>query len=186
MAVVGVPGGGLQLMDYNQIFNRYHILQGALAEITEHPHSLDAMTNSQADGSLQYLESFRFYVLIFVFQKIFDQSTILYSILRNKTPEFSVGVEKIGHFVLFLQTSRDDAIFHELYASTEALVGSLVSIYDKRQNYKQLYLEVIDATMSVDSGAMFDVGQGPSGNIAPDSAEKPKGVQPVGKKGKEI
>ena len=64
----------------NQIFNRYHILQGALEEITEHPHSWDDMTISQADGLLQYLESFRFCFLIVAFQKIFEQSTILYSI----------------------------------------------------------------------------------------------------------
>jgi len=97
------------------------------------------MTISQADGLLQYLESFRFCFLIVVFQKIFEQSTILYSILQNKTSDFSLGVEKIEHFVLFLHTSRDDAVFHELYASTEALVGSPVSRSDKRQNYKQLY-----------------------------------------------
>ena len=107
------------------------------------------MTISQADGLLQYLESFRFCFLIVAFQKIFEQSTILYSILQNKTSDFSLGVEKIGNFVLFLQTSRDDAVFHELYASTEALDGSPVSRSDKRQNYKQLYFEVIDATISM-------------------------------------
>jgi len=129
--------------------NRYRILQVALEEITEHPHSWDDTTISQADGLLQYLESFRFCFLIVVFQKIFEQSTILYSILQNKTSDFSLGVEKIENFVLFLQTSRDDAVFHELYASTEALVGSPVSRSDKRQNYKQLYFEVIDATISM-------------------------------------
>ena len=101
------------------------------------------------DGLLQYLESFRLCFLIVVFQKIVEQSTILYSILQNKTSDFSLGVEKIGNFVLFLQTSRDDAVFHELYASTEALVGSPVSRSDKRQNYKLLYFEVIDATISM-------------------------------------
>ena len=36
----------------------------------------------------------------------------------------------------------------------------------------------------LDSGAMFNPGLGSSGNIAPDSVEKHKGVQPVGKKEK--
>ena len=87
--------------------------------------------------------------LIVAFQKIFEQSTMLYSILQNKTSDFSVVVEKIGNFVLFLQTSRDDAVFHELYASTEEPVGSFVSRSDKRQNYKPLHFEIINATISM-------------------------------------
>ena len=58
------------------------------------------MTISQADGLLQYLEKFKFFILIVVFQKIFGQSKILHSILQNKTSDFRLGVEKIGNFVV--------------------------------------------------------------------------------------
>ena len=81
--------------------------------------------------------------LIVAFQKIFEQSTILYSILQSKTSDFSVVVEKIGNFVLFLQTSRDDAVFHEFYASTEEPVGSFVSRSDKDKTISSSILKLL-------------------------------------------
>ena len=89
------------------------------------------MTISQADGLLQYLESFRFCFLIVVFQKIVEQSTILHSILQNKTSDFSLGVEKIGNFVLFLQTSRDDASSSIVWCHQDAIAPS--DVMDGRQ-----------------------------------------------------
>ena len=68
----------------NQIFNRYHILTVALEEITEHPHSWDDMTINQADGLLQYLESFRFCFLIVVFQTLLSSQQSYIQFCRTR------------------------------------------------------------------------------------------------------
>ena len=131
------------------IFNKYLSLIEVLEEITENPSSWDDATISQATGLLQYLNSFVFCFFTGLFNKILEQSAILYNVLQNRSTDFSVGVGHISSFENFLTFLRTEINYNELYESTVRLVGPPLSRSDKKHNYLQLYFEVLDNMCSM-------------------------------------
>ena len=120
-----------------------------MEEITENPSSWDDATISQATGLLQYLNSFVFCFFTGLFNKILEQSAILYNVLQNRSTDFSVGVGHINSFENFLTFFRTEINYNELYESTVRLVGPPLSRSDKKLNYLQLYFEVLDNMCSM-------------------------------------
>eukprot|EP00795_Rhopilema_esculentum_P008629 gene8629-14641_t len=131
------------------IFEKYELLVTALEEIVEEPRSWDDSTLMQASGLLQYLSSFKFCFLLCLFDKILKQSSILFSILQNRSTDFSFGVSKIKIFADFLSDCRTDVAFDGVYELTVNLVGLPTSRSDRRPNYKQLFFEIIDSTLAM-------------------------------------
>ena len=131
------------------IFQKYEPLVNALEEIEEKPHSWDDSTVMQASGLLQYLNSFLFCFLLHLFNNILQQSSILYGILQNRSTDFSLGVGKVKDFANFLTELRSDAAFDELSRLTVDMVEQPSSRSDKKPNYKQLYFEILDTTITM-------------------------------------
>ena len=131
------------------IFEQYEPLVNVLEEIEDKPQSWDDATVTQASGLLQYLNSFLFCFLLCLFNKILQHSTILYSILQNRSTDFSLGVRKVKGFATFLTELRSDAAFDELFRVTVDMVGQPSSRSDKKPNYKQLYFEILDTTITM-------------------------------------
>ena len=75
-------------------FTKYHTLLNLLENIVNNPQSWDDGSLTQASGLLQYLNSFLFCFLIFVFHKIFEQSSILYNMLQDRKFSFSYAVSE--------------------------------------------------------------------------------------------
>ena len=138
------------------IFEKYEPLVNALEEIEDMPQSWDDATVTQASGLLQYLNSFLFCFLLCLFNKILQHSSILYSILQNRSTDFSLGVGKVKGFATFLTELRSDAAFDELFRVTVEKVGQPSSRSDKKPNYKQLYFEILDTTITMLSDRFAD------------------------------
>ena len=66
------------------IFEKYQSLLTALECILENPQTWDDITLSMSSGLLQHLNSFVFCFLMTLFNKIFQQSSILYMVLQNR------------------------------------------------------------------------------------------------------
>ena len=60
-------------------------------------------TVSSSDNLLNDLESFRFCLLLELYNKILEQSSILYAILQNAFTDFSYDAKKHRDFVNFLR-----------------------------------------------------------------------------------
>ena len=126
------------------IYRKYNMLMKALEEIVDNPQGWDDSTLTQASGLLQHLSSFVFCFLIFIFNDILHQSSILYDFLQNRNIDFSSGVKKVSNFKTYLMNMRNTDIFDSYYQGTVDVVGQPTSRSDRRHNYKQLYYEVID------------------------------------------
>ena len=131
------------------IFNSYNTLMRALDEIVDNPHQWDDPTLTQANGLLQHLNSFVFCFLVSIFNDILHHSSILYGFLQNRDTDFSNGIKKVDNFKAYLSGIRKNESFHSYYQGTVAIVGEPSSRSDKKHNYKQLYFEVIDNTLTM-------------------------------------
>ena len=114
------------------IFEKYEMLLTALEEIVKKPQSWDDATLTQARGLLQHLNSFLFCFLLCLFNKVLEQSFILYSILQNRSTDFSFGIVNIKNFVAFLTDLRSDVAFDDLLSSTIDMAGQSSFRSDKK------------------------------------------------------
>ena len=128
---------------------KHEILIDVLEGIVNNSQHLDDATLTQASGLLQYLNSFLFCLLVFVFGKILSQSSVLYDVLQNRSTDFSYGVGMITNFAEFLSDMRTDEAFHNSFESTVAIVGQPSSRSGRKHNYMQLYFQVIDNTVAM-------------------------------------
>ena len=131
------------------IFEKYEMLLTALEEIVEKPQSWDDATLTQASGLLQQLNSFLFCFLLFLFNKVLEQSSILNSIPQNTSTNFSFRIEKIKTVVALLTDLRSDDAFDDLLSSTIDMAGQPSSRSDKKHNYKQIYFELLDTIIAM-------------------------------------
>ena len=115
-----------------------------MKEIVDNTQGWDDSTLTQASGLLRHLSSCVFCFLIFIFNDILHQSSILYDFLQNRNIDFSSGVKKVSIFKTYLMNMRNTDIFDSYYQGTVDVVGQPTSRSDKRHKYKQLYYEVID------------------------------------------
>ena len=102
------------------------------------------------------MNSFLFCFLVHVFNKILEQSSLLYMVLQNRNTDFSYGCQKISAFGNFLSDLRTDSAYHHFFQSTVSLVGEPSYNADKRHNYKSLYFQIVDNIMSMLSERFVD------------------------------
>jgi len=132
------------------IFNKYNSLFLVLESIVDNPQSWDDGSLTQASGLLQYLSSFLVCFLVFVFNKIFEQSSILFNVLQDRRIEFSYGASKIINLC-------NDETFTETYQSTFDLVGHPSSRSDRKHNYKDIYLQLLNCMVFMLSDRFSDI-----------------------------
>ena len=126
------------------IFEKYQSLLTALQSIVENPQPWDDVTLSMSSGLLQHLNGFLFCFLIALFNKLFQQSSILYMVLQNRKTDLSYGIGKIISFLEFLSELRSDKSYDEFFASVVQVAGEPHSKSDMRHNYRRLFFEIID------------------------------------------
>lgn len=126
------------------IFDKYQALLDILENLVENTSGWDDETLSQASGLLQYLNSFLFCFLTGIFNKILEQSTILYKVLKNRKTDFSFVVSKMKDFGTFLSDLRLDQGFEIIFSFVVEILGQPTARSDKKVNYKQLYYQIID------------------------------------------
>ena len=126
------------------IFEKYQSLLTALQSIVENPQPWDDVTLSMSSGLLQHLNGFLFRFLIALFNKLFQQSSILYMVLQNRKTDLSYGIGKIISFLEFLSELRSDKSYDEFFASVVQVAGGPHSKSDMRHNYRRLFFEIID------------------------------------------
>jgi len=128
-----------------------------LESIVDNPQSWDDGSLTQASGLLQYLNSFLFCFLLFVFNKIFEQSSILFTVLQDRRIEFSYGASKIINFSRYLIDMCNDETFTETYQSTVDLVEHPSSRSDRKHNYKDIYLQLLNCMVFILSDRFSDI-----------------------------
>ena len=126
------------------LHDKYKALLDLLDRIIEHPQGWDDASISQASGLYHFMNSFLFCFLIHVFNRILEQSSLLYMVLQNRNTDFSYGVQKIATFANFLCDLRTDRAYDDFFQSTVSLIGRPSSNADRRHNYRSLYFQVID------------------------------------------
>ena len=128
-----------------------------LESIVDNPQNWDDGSLTQASGLLQYLNSFLFCFLLFVFNKIFEQSSILFTVLQDRRIEFSYGASKIINFLRYLIDMCNDETFTETYQSTVDLVEHPSSRSDRKHNYKDIYLQLLNCMVFMLSDRFSDI-----------------------------
>ena len=128
-----------------------------LESIVDNPQSWDDGSLTQASGLLQYLNSFLFCFLLFVFNKIFEQSSILFTVLQDRRIEFSYGASKIINFLRYLVDMCNDETFTETYQTTVDLVEHPSSRSDRKHNYKDIYLQLLNCMVFMLSDRFSDI-----------------------------
>ena len=88
-----------------------------MQSIVENPQPWDDVTLSMSSGLLQHLNGFLFHFLIALFNKLLQQSSILYMVLQNRKTDLSYGIGKIISFLEFLGELRSDKSYDEFFAS---------------------------------------------------------------------
>ena len=102
------------------------------------------------------MNSFLSCFLIHVFNKILEQSSLLYMVLQNLNTDISYGCQKISAFGNFRSGLCTDSAYHHFFQSTVSLVGEPSSNADINHNYKSLYFQVVDNIMSMLSERFAD------------------------------
>ena len=141
----------------NVIFNKYNTLLLILESIVDNPQSWDDGSLTQATGLLKYLNSFLFCFLPFVFSKIFEQSSIVFTVLQDRRIEFSYGASKIINFSRYLIDMCNDETFTEIYQSTVDLVEHPSSRSDRKHNYNDIYLQLLNCMVFMLSDRFSDI-----------------------------
>ncbi|XP_046859363.1 uncharacterized protein LOC124452792 [Xenia sp. Carnegie-2017] len=109
----------------------------------------DDETLSKVTGLLGYLNGFLFCFLVHVFQRILEQSAILYSILQDKDTDYHYGMSRFERFKAFAASLRNDTEYCQVYNLAVEKVGPSVTRYDQRHNYKQMYFEILDTVVTM-------------------------------------
>ena len=81
--------------------DKYEVLLELLEKTIESQQGWDDTSTSQASGLYHFMNSFLFCFLIQVFNRILEQSPLLYMVLQNRNTDFSYGVQKIATFAGF-------------------------------------------------------------------------------------
>ena len=87
--------------------------------------------------------------LVLVFQKILEQSSILYSILQDKETDFQYGLARVERFKTNVSSLRTDAKYSDFYDQAVEKVDPQVTRYDQKHNYKQVYFEILDSIVGM-------------------------------------
>ncbi|XP_046857939.1 uncharacterized protein LOC124451365 isoform X1 [Xenia sp. Carnegie-2017] len=87
----------------------------------------DDETLSKVTGLLGYLNGFLFCFLVHVFQRILEQSSILYSILQDKDTDFHYGMSRFERFKAFVASLRNDTEYCQVYDLAVEKVGPPVT-----------------------------------------------------------
>ena len=88
--ILGIPGG--TTIQEPSVLSLINTILCCLFWIAQ---SWDDGSLTQASGLLQYLNNFLFCFIVFVFNKIFEQSSILFTVLQDRRIEFCYGASKI-------------------------------------------------------------------------------------------
>ena len=107
----------------NVIYNNCEKLLETFNDVTEQPAGWEDESSGKFSGLLNYLDSFLFCFLVCVFYKILEQSSILYSILQRREPDFSYGTSRIERFKNFVSSLRTDECFSNSYQEAVDTVG---------------------------------------------------------------
>ena len=145
------------------IFKQFESLHEAFAEIQDNPVNFTDETVSSSDNLLSDLESFLF-LLLKLYNKILEKSSILCAILQNRSTDFSYGAKKLREFVIFLTNNlRNDAAYESCCAAARRRVPvtQTFGVASRRAgqniNDKQLYFEVIDTIAAMMNNRFEDV-----------------------------
>ena len=80
------------------LYDKYKVLLELLEKTIESTQGWDDASISQASGLYHVMNSFLFCFLIQVFNRILEQSALLYMVLQNRNTDFSHGGQKIATF----------------------------------------------------------------------------------------
>ena len=97
----------------NVLYNYYEKLIEIFENIVDNPTGWDDQSLNKMTGLLGYLNGFLFCFLVLIFQKILEQSSILYSILQDKKTDFQYGMTRVERFKTFVTSLRTDAKYSE-------------------------------------------------------------------------
>ena len=125
-----------------------------LESIIDNPQSWDDGSLTQASGLLQYLNSFLF-ASYFLFSVRF-LSNHQFCLLCSKTGGLN-GASKIINFSRYLIDMCNDETFTETYQSTVDLVGHPSSRSDRKHNYKEIYLQLLNCMVCMLSDRFSDI-----------------------------
>ncbi|XP_046855044.1 uncharacterized protein LOC124448071 isoform X3 [Xenia sp. Carnegie-2017] len=110
----------------------------------------DDETLSKVTGLLGYLNGFLFCFLVHVFQRILEQSSILYSILQDKDTDFHYGMSRFERFKAFVASLRNDTEYCQVYDLAVEKVGPPVTrisihkdILSEKEDANTLHDEVV-------------------------------------------
>ena len=131
------------------MYNNYQKLIDIFENLTGNPTGWDDETLNKISGLLGYLNGFLFCFLVHIFQKILEQSSIVYSILQDKETDFQYGMSRVERFKIFVTSLRTDAKYSEFYDNALEEVGPPVTRYDQRHNYKQIFFEILDSIVGM-------------------------------------
>ncbi|XP_046864376.1 uncharacterized protein LOC124458396 isoform X2 [Xenia sp. Carnegie-2017] len=87
----------------------------------------DDETLSKVTGLLGYLNGFLFCFLVHVFQRILEQSSILYSILQDNFTDFHYGMSRFERFKAFVASLKNDTEYCQVYDLAVEKVGPPVT-----------------------------------------------------------
>ncbi|CAB3981727.1 zinc finger MYM-type 1-like isoform X1 [Paramuricea clavata] len=133
----------------NVLYNNYDKLIELFENIVDNPTGWDDETLNKMTGLLGYLNGFLFCFLVLIFQKILEQSSILYSILQDKKTDFQYGMTRVERFKTFVTSLRTDAKYSEFYDKAVEKVDLPVTKYDLKHNYKQIFFEILDSIVGM-------------------------------------
>ena len=137
------------------IFKNYQELHDILENVNNEPSGWDDDSISLISGLLGHLDRFIFCFLLCFFNRIFEQSSILYAILQGRETDFNYGMRKVENFKLLLASIRNDTEFNQSYKSAVDKIGPPKA--DQKINYKQLYFQVIDTIVGMLNERFQDV-----------------------------
>ena len=141
----------------NVLYNNYQKLIEIFENLTDNPTGWDDETLNKVSGLLGYLNSFLFCFLVHIFQKILEQSSIVYSISQDKETDFQYGMTRVERFKMFVTSLRTDAKYSEFYDKALEEVGPPVTRYDQRHNYKQIFFEILDSIVGMQTERFEDM-----------------------------
>ncbi|XP_046857097.1 uncharacterized protein LOC124450449 isoform X3 [Xenia sp. Carnegie-2017] len=126
----------------NVLHSNYEKLIDIFENLTDYPIGWDDETLSKTTGLLGYLNGFLFCFLVHVFQRILEQSSILYSILQDKDADFHYGMSRFERFKAFVASLRNDTEYCQVYDLAVEKVGPPVT---RISIHKDILLEKEDA-----------------------------------------
>ena len=88
---------------------------------------------------------------------MFEQSSILFNVFQDRRIQFSYGASKITNFSRYLIDMCNDETSNETYKSNVDLVGHLSSRSDRKQHYKDIYLQLLSCMVFMLSDRFSDI-----------------------------